>query len=200
MNTFRHHYLATIFNQPRIKMKRILSLLLLVGGIQSAAGQAPSEQKVFTEDIDRFWIAYDSIRTTTDRSRQLAFINNLYIRPGTEGLAAFMEARNYSAELWVDLITKLPKFWASIRPNRYANPEAVECFLKQSGYYPKGWDKAALLTSFAARQPVVVGTMPVTSGNTELDAGTRTLIIQFNQEMGKARLSALGREGRNTFR
>lgn len=76
----------------------------------------PGDQKVFTEDIDHFWMAYDSCRTTTDSLKQLHFIQTLYIDRGTEGLHAFMKARDYSAALWVSLIRNYPRFWNSIRP------------------------------------------------------------------------------------
>ena len=82
----------------------------------ASAGQNNS-QKVFTSDIDNFWEACDSIQSTKDSLKQLHFIQNLYINKGTEGLKAFMEARTYTAELWVSLINKYPKFWSSIRPN-----------------------------------------------------------------------------------
>jgi len=79
--------------------------------------QSKAQQNVFTQDIDNFWVAYDSIRTTTDSLRQINFINTLYINKATPGLKAFMVARNYSAQLYVQLINKLPKFWNSIRPH-----------------------------------------------------------------------------------
>lgn len=378
-------------------MKKLLCLFLLASGMHTALGQSAKKQKVFTEDIDRFWVAYDSIRTTTDRAKQLAFINNLYIKPGTEGLAAFMEARDYTAELWVDLINKVPKYWASIRPNtlvvksktkdieksirqfkrlypelregsmyftigglrsggtvrgskvlvgaeiatgtaqtdvsefnnpwlatvfkeqsvdnivplnvheyvhtqqhtedagvlgqslkegacdfiaelvmrkqlqasyltygvaheqelretfkqdmftaeysgwlynganasttadlgyfmgyainkayyaqaknkrqaikdiielEYAKPEAVEGFLKQSGYYPEGWDKAALVAAAAARHPVLVSTTPATSGLAEFDASVRELVIHFDREMGEGTSFEPGPRGKDYF-
>lgn len=76
-----------------------------------------TEQKVFTQDIDNFWIAYDSVKSANDSLKQIHFIQTLYIDKGTPGLKAFMEARDYSAELYVQLINKYPKFWTSIRPN-----------------------------------------------------------------------------------
>jgi hypothetical protein len=82
--------------------------------------QSFAQQKVFTSDIDNFWIAYDSIRSTNDSIKQLHFIRSLYIDKGTEGLHAFMKARDYSAEHWVQLINRYPKFWNSIRPNTLA--------------------------------------------------------------------------------
>ncbi|WP_141106550.1 hypothetical protein [Hymenobacter gelipurpurascens] len=38
--------------------------------MHTALGQSATKQMVFTENIDRFWVAYDSIRTTTDRAKQ----------------------------------------------------------------------------------------------------------------------------------
>lgn len=72
---------------------------------------------VFTSDIDRFWTAYDSVRNTSDTLKQTLFIQKLYVDKGTPGLKAFMEARDYNAKLWTELINKYPKFWASIRKN-----------------------------------------------------------------------------------
>jgi len=80
-------------------------------------GQSAKQQKVFTEDIDNFWVAFDSIQTTKDSINQIHFIQTLYIDKGSEGLKAFMDARDYSAALWIELINKYPKFWNSIRPN-----------------------------------------------------------------------------------
>ncbi len=76
-----------------------------------------STGNIFTQDIDNFWIAYDSIQTTEDHSWKLEFINNLYITKGTKGLKAFMEARDYNDTLYVELIDAYPNFWNSIRPN-----------------------------------------------------------------------------------
>jgi len=80
-------------------------------------GQLRAQQKVFTKDIDNFWIAYDSVRATNDSIKQIHFIQALYIDKGTEGLKTFMAERNYSGELYIKLINRYPKFWSSIRPN-----------------------------------------------------------------------------------
>ncbi|WP_447637753.1 Ig-like domain-containing protein [Flavobacterium microcysteis] len=76
-----------------------------------------SSNKIFTTDIDNFWTAYDSIQKTTDFSKKIHLIDRLYIDKGTDGLKAFMKARNYNDTLWVKLINEYPKFWNSIRPN-----------------------------------------------------------------------------------
>ena len=97
-------------------MNKLIPLLLFSFTL---AFELPAQdaQKVLTSDIDNFWIAYDSIQTTTDSLKQLNFIQTLYIDKGTKGLKAFMVLRNYNAKLWVALIHKYPKFWNSIRPN-----------------------------------------------------------------------------------
>jgi hypothetical protein len=84
---------------------------------QQIAPTKNAQQIVFTQDIDNFWIAYDSIKTTNDSLKQIHFIQTLYVNKGTEGLKAFMAARNYSAELYIQLINEYPKFWNSIRSN-----------------------------------------------------------------------------------
>lgn len=105
-------------------MKTIFILILTVFVYISAVAQ--QKPKVFTSDIDNFWVAYDSIRQTKDLSRQIKFINQLYISKGTKGLKVFMKARNYNDTLWVKLINKLPKFWQSIRPNTLSVKNKVD--------------------------------------------------------------------------
>ena len=94
--------------------------LFFLSGISFGQRQTPGQQsssKVFTSDIDNFWSAYDSARTTSDSLQQIHYIQTLYIDKGSEGLKAFMAARDYTAELWVKEIRAYPKFWNSIRPN-----------------------------------------------------------------------------------
>jgi len=100
-------------------MKRIFAALLLFC-IFSFTSKGQDAKKVFTSDIDNFWIAYDSIQTTKDSVKQIDFIQKLYIDKGTKGLKAFMAVRDYNAKLWVQLIRIYPKFWNSIRPNTFA--------------------------------------------------------------------------------
>jgi hypothetical protein len=99
-------------------MKRVFTTFLLLH-ILSFISNGQDTKKVFTADIDNFWIAYDSIQTTKDSLKQIEFIKKLYIDKGTKGLKAFMALRDYNAELWVNLIRIYPKFWKSIRPNTF---------------------------------------------------------------------------------
>lgn len=95
-------------------MKSIIFVLIATFYLNAKAQET---QKIFTSDIDNFWMAYDSIQKVKDFNQQLSIINDLYIHKGTKGLKAFMEVRNYNDTLWVKLIQLFPKFWNSVRPN-----------------------------------------------------------------------------------
>jgi hypothetical protein len=100
-------------------MKKLSALLLFNLCFLSLAYGQYSIRKVITDDIDNFWNAYDSIRTTKDSVKQLYYIQKLYIARGTDGLKAFMEAKNYTAEGYVSAIRHYPKFWNSVRDNTF---------------------------------------------------------------------------------
>lgn len=69
-------------------MKPILTIIF---SLVFASGFSQNVNKIFTSDIDNFWIAYDSIQKTKDYSKKLNFINQLYIEKGTKGLKALYE-------------------------------------------------------------------------------------------------------------
>lgn len=83
--------------------------------------QGPSVEKsgkdVFTQDVDLFWEAYDQVTSEKDSTRQVALFDSIYISRGSIGLEKMIEAREYSAEEYVNLINKYPSYWASIRSN-----------------------------------------------------------------------------------
>lgn len=72
---------------------------------------------VETDDITHFWEAYDRIVSTTDSSRQYAYLNELFIAKGTPGLKAVMKLKGYTPQLYIDAIFRYPQFWRSIRGN-----------------------------------------------------------------------------------
>jgi hypothetical protein len=96
-------------------MRYFFCLLLSVFSLTNVSAQRPKQQ-VFLSDIDNFWVAYDSLRTTTDSARQVAIFTRLYLAKGTPGLRAFQEVKGYEAAEWVGSIRQHPKFWRSIRP------------------------------------------------------------------------------------
>jgi hypothetical protein len=98
-------------------MKRsILLVFLCIFSFCRAVAQTQKPQ-VFFSDIDNFWVAYDSIRSTTDSLRQLQYLNRLYLAKATPGLKAFQEVKGYAPADWVSAIRRYPLFWNSIRPN-----------------------------------------------------------------------------------
>ena len=97
-------------------MRSLLCLLIGVLSLTKALAQQP-KPRVFAQDIDNFWVAYDSLRTTMDSTRQAAIFTRLYLAKGTPGLRAFQEAKGYSVADWISSIRQHPKFWNSIRPN-----------------------------------------------------------------------------------
>ncbi len=72
---------------------------------------------VITDDIDRFWDAYDLITQESDSVTQIRILDSVYIQPGTVGLRKIMEVRDYSASEYVQLINQYPLFWKAIREN-----------------------------------------------------------------------------------
>lgn len=95
-----------------MKLKLFLALLFIT---LNAFSQ--KKQNVFTTDIDNFWNAYDDIQKELDYSKKLKIINDSYVSKGTEGLKLFMSKRNFNDSTLIDVISKYPKFWNSIRPN-----------------------------------------------------------------------------------
>ena len=74
-------------------------------------------QKVFTSDVENFWVAYDKITQTKDSALQYKYLNDEYLSKGTEGLKLIREARNYSEKDYINGINTYPKFWNSVRDN-----------------------------------------------------------------------------------
>lgn len=99
-----------------VKIMRVLLLILIFNTcLKSTFGQ--TQPKIFTSDIDNFWIAYDSVKTTADTTKQKEFIQKLYLDKATSGLKDFIIVRQHSAKRHLNNILKNPKFWASVRPH-----------------------------------------------------------------------------------
>ena len=100
-------------------MKKITLLICLLAILTSCQkeNKAPQNKTVYTEDIDHFWEAYDSIQTTDNYDKKIEYINDLYIDKATVGLQSFMKSRHYKDSIYVYLIDGLPKFWNSLRTN-----------------------------------------------------------------------------------
>jgi hypothetical protein len=101
-------------------MLRRFPITIILAGLACAApaSSVPSAPgaAIQTDDIDRFWKAYDAVRSGTDRPTKLALFQRLYLDPATPGLQALIAARRYTLAQYVDAIDQYPKFWSSIRP------------------------------------------------------------------------------------
>ncbi len=86
---------------------KIQYLIILITISNFAFGQ---KTKIYTEDIHNFWIAFDSIKTTKDTSKQIKIIQEIYLNKASDGLKDFMVLREHSAELHLYNILTYPNF------------------------------------------------------------------------------------------
>lgn len=91
--------------------------IIIISFLYSAITFAQTQHKIFTTDIENFWIAYDSVKTTKDTTKQKNFIQELYLDKATSGLKNFIIVREHSAKRHLENIIKFPKFWISLRPH-----------------------------------------------------------------------------------
>lgn len=97
-------------------MRHTLLLIMIFFAIASF-GQKVYKTKIFTSDIDNFWIAYDSVLKVKDTTLQKNIIQTLYYDKATKGLKEFMELRQHSSGRLLKNILSKPKFWVSLRPH-----------------------------------------------------------------------------------
>jgi len=92
-------------------------ILSLTAAQAVAQTSAPTPAvRVVDSDVARFWSAYDAVRATEDAARQRALFQRLYVDAGTPGLAAFMEAKGYTVDTYLEAIRAYPNYWDTIRP------------------------------------------------------------------------------------
>jgi len=76
----------------------------------------PETVKFVTSDIENFWRAYDLAAKETDKAKRIAIFQTEYLDKGSPGLKDFLRLRLKSAENLVDALDRMPKYYASIRP------------------------------------------------------------------------------------
>lgn len=76
----------------------------------------PEKVKFVTSDIENFWRAYDLAAKETDKAKRVAVFQTEYLDKGSPGLKDFLRLRIKSAETLVGTIDRMPKYYASIRP------------------------------------------------------------------------------------
>lgn len=76
----------------------------------------PATVKFVTSDIGNFWRAYDLAAKETDKTKRVAIFQTGYLDKGSPGLKDFLRLRIKSAETLVATLDRMPKYYASIRP------------------------------------------------------------------------------------
>ena len=104
-----------------MKFKLLVFITIFISNIQAQK----SSDLFISSDIANFWNAFDKIKSTEDTVLQYKYLNELFLDKGTEGLKAIMEARQYTAESYLEAIKKYPEFWNSIRKNTFKTPEFI---------------------------------------------------------------------------
>jgi hypothetical protein len=108
----------------------------LSGFARAQTSRDPAAAKLVTEDIPRFWQAFDA-RATLGTA---AAIDSFYIKPGSTGLKDWLRVRPADAKAFALVIDKFPGYYASAREStlRIAadEPKIRAAFVKLKALYP----------------------------------------------------------------
>ena len=123
--------------------------ILLISTISNAQSGAqlnrdPAMVKFVTSDIGNFWRAYDLAAKETDKAKRVAIFQTEYLDKGSRGLKDFLRLRIKSAEILVGMIDRMPKYYASIRPQTLQ----VERMENACGQRSKNSNRSILPQSF----------------------------------------------------
>lgn len=94
---------------------RIVSLTFLLIAF-TAFQQVYAQVRLHSEDLLRFYQAFDSVLTTPDTAKQTAIIQRLYVDKAGQGLREFMELRGGTAPKWRAYIADNKEALAKKRP------------------------------------------------------------------------------------
>ena len=102
--------------------------------------ETENKKNVQTIDIDHFWEAYDNLKNCRTFADSTNSFQKLYLDRATDGLIDFIQVRDFTAEKYVRLAAKYPKFYSTIRKNTYQTKksEAIidSVFFKFKQLYP----------------------------------------------------------------
>jgi predicted Zn-dependent protease DUF2268 len=130
-------------------MKRAFALTIFILFISTMSLAQPGPQlnrdpahvKFVTSDIENFWRAYDLAAKESDKAKRIAIFQTEYLDKGSPGLKDFLRLRIKSAENLVSTIDRMPKYYASIRPQtlrvRHMEKRMRAAFEKFKSIYPE---------------------------------------------------------------
>ncbi|WP_207532957.1 DUF2268 domain-containing putative Zn-dependent protease [Desertivirga arenae] len=82
-------------------------------------------KNVTTIDIDHFWNAFDHLKTCKTYADSVYIFQKDYLDKATNGMHDFIQARDWTAERFVDAILKNPDLYQSVRQNTLEAKKAV---------------------------------------------------------------------------
>ena len=98
-----------------------------------------NKKNVQTIDIDHFWQAFDNLKNCKTFLDSVASFQKLYLDRATNGLLDFIQMREFTAEKFVNAVSKNSGFYQSIRPNTFqakkAEPVIEEVFTRFKELY-----------------------------------------------------------------
>ena len=99
----------------------------------------PADVTLITEDINRFWLAFDSSKQDTNKASQI--FSDIYFSNGTCGLTEFNKIGIKGVDNLVNAVTKYRSYYESIRTNTLVvsqmEKEIRSNFNKFKNIYPK---------------------------------------------------------------
>ncbi|MFT3947840.1 MAG: DUF2268 domain-containing putative Zn-dependent protease [Agriterribacter sp.] len=78
-----------------------------------------NKKDVTTIDIDHFWAAFDNLKSCKTYSDSVACFQKYYLDKATNGMLDFIQARDLTADKFLDAVSKNLDFYQSVRPKTY---------------------------------------------------------------------------------
>ena len=119
--------------------KKDTAMTQIVGIPKVIKNRNPLKAEIHTEDVKRFWKAYDMVQKNPEKSYQL--YANEYIKGGTEGWKDYFRMKVRDTTKFVDHHNERPKFYASIKETMLniddVKPSMYKSFQKMKELYSK---------------------------------------------------------------
>ena len=153
---------------------------------------------ILTEDVTRFWEAFDALAGAKDHADSVGIIRERYLEAGSEGLQRFRKVRDLDPERYVEAIAAAPAFWRSVRANTLnagAHAEAIRHVLDRYEEQVPGFKRPKVCFAIGrlstggtvSRGWILIGAEIVCADSTtdvhELNAWLRAVLRPTSQEL-----------------
>lgn len=97
----------------------LVCLFFYPSSVDPLSGQdlPPDSSQIEFSDIDNFWHAFDQLKNCKSRFDSIQTIQKEYLNKASTGLLDFIDARDFTAEGFINAINTFPKFYRSVRKN-----------------------------------------------------------------------------------